>query len=122
MKRLLLIEDDADLAAMYSLGLRAQGFQVTHVATVTDAAREAAENIPELAIIDIGLPDGNGLDLLEAFRVKPGIPPLVAVVFTNFSDPELKATAGERGAAAYIVKAETTPARLAAILKELAPG
>jgi DNA-binding NarL/FixJ family response regulator len=106
---------------MYTMGLSGQGYEVTHVTTISDAARVAAENIPELAVIDIGLPDGSGLDLLSAFGLVPGIPPLVAIIFTNFSDPEMMSTASQRGASAYMVKAETTPARLVSVLKQLAP-
>jgi DNA-binding response OmpR family regulator len=118
----LLIEDDTALADMYCMGLRSHGFEVTHVATATDAVRQAAELIPELAVIDIGLPDGNGIDVLSALGRVPGIPPLVAVVFTNFDDPAMMASAIMRGAAAYLVKADTTPARLATVLGQLTPN
>jgi two-component system, OmpR family, KDP operon response regulator KdpE len=122
MPTVLLIEDDPALAAMYAAGLRSHGYKVTHVATATAAVREGAESSPELAVIDIGLPDGSGIDVLTSLARAPGIPPLVAVVFTNFDDPALMASAIMRGAAAYLIKADTTPARLATILGQLAPN
>lgn len=122
MPTVLLIEDDTALADMYAIGLRSYGYKVTHVATANDAVNKAAELVPELAVIDIGLPDGNGIDVLSALGRDPGIPPLVAVVFTNFDDPALMASAILRGASAYLVKADTTPARLASVLDQLAPN
>ena len=122
MPTVLLIEDDTALADMYAIGLRNYGYKVTHVATANDAVNKAAELVPELAVIDIGLPDGNGIDVLSALGRDPGIPPLVAVVFTNFDDPALMASAILRGASAYLVKADTTPARLASVLDQLAPN
>ena len=47
---------------------------VTHVATATDAVNKAAELGPEVAVIDIGLPDGNGIDVLSALGSGPGHP------------------------------------------------
>jgi DNA-binding response OmpR family regulator len=122
MPTVLLIEDDPVLADMYATGLRSHGYQVTHVATAKAAVREGAASSPELAVIDVGLPDGSGIDVLTSLARAPGIPPLVAVVFTNFDDPALMASAIMRGAAAYLVKADTTPSRLATILGRLSPN
>lgn len=120
MPTVLLIEDDPALADMYAVGLRRHGYRVTHVATAMEAVRHGAETNPELAVIDIGLPDGSGIDVLTSLARVPGIPPLVAVIFSNLDDPAVMASAITRGAAAYLVKADTTPASLAAILGELA--
>ncbi|MDD3650883.1 response regulator transcription factor [Immundisolibacter sp.] len=66
--RLLLVEDDAPLAAALTQALREQGFAVNHVRHGAQALHAALDDPPELVVLDLGLPDMDGLELLRRLR------------------------------------------------------
>lgn len=66
--RLLLVEDDAPLAAALTQALREQGFAVNHVSHGAQALRAAEDDPPDLVVLDLGLPDMDGLELLRRLR------------------------------------------------------
>ncbi len=63
--RILLVEDDPDLAAVVALGLRGAGYATDVAATSEQAAQHLAGTAYDVACLDLGLPDGDGLDLLR---------------------------------------------------------
>jgi two-component system catabolic regulation response regulator CreB len=66
--RILLLEDDPAIAATVAFALQREGFAVEHV-LLAGAARDAVSAAPPaLAILDVGLPDGSGLDLCRHWR------------------------------------------------------
>ncbi len=65
---ILIVEDDADLAEGLVRALRQEGLAVNHVATGAAAMHVVDTDTPELVILDIGLPDTDGLTLLGKFR------------------------------------------------------
>ena len=66
--RLLLVEDDASLAAGLSLALRNKGFAVNHVTRGDHALHAVATDPPDLIVLDLGLPDMEGLEVLRTLR------------------------------------------------------
>ena len=66
--RILLLEDDPAIAGTVAFALQREGFAVEHVLLVGAARAAAAQALPALAILDVGLPDGSGLDLCRAWR------------------------------------------------------
>ncbi|HEY9028105.1 MAG TPA: two-component system response regulator CreB [Burkholderiaceae bacterium] len=66
--RILLLEDDPAIAGTVAFALQREGFDVDHVLLVGAAREAAAQSRPALAILDVGLPDGSGLDLCRAWR------------------------------------------------------
>ena len=65
--RVLLLEDDPAIAGTVAFALQREGFVVEHVLLV-GAARASVAALPALAILDVGLPDGSGLDLCREWR------------------------------------------------------
>jgi DNA-binding response OmpR family regulator len=65
----LVVEDDAELRRLLARGLGEEGFTVVVAATATDAIRHAEARM-DLAVIDVGLPDGDGRDLCLALRAR----------------------------------------------------
>jgi len=61
----LVVEDDASIARQLVSGLRREGYLVTHVASGGEAL---AEELPDLVLLDLGLPDADGLDVGDANR------------------------------------------------------
>ncbi len=68
MTRLLVAEDDSDIAAMLARGLGAEGFTVRLVAGAAEALTAAKEDLPEAVLLDILLPDGSGFDICRRLR------------------------------------------------------
>ncbi|MGA0593680.1 response regulator transcription factor [Enterovirga sp. CN4-39] len=68
MTRLLVAEDDSDIAAMLARGLGAEGFTVRLVAGAAEALTAAKEDLPEAVLLDIMLPDGSGFDICRRLR------------------------------------------------------
>ena len=66
--RILLLEDDPAIAGTVAFALQREGFVVDHVLLVGAARASVATAAPALAILDVGLPDGSGLDLCREWR------------------------------------------------------
>jgi DNA-binding response OmpR family regulator len=99
---ILLVEDDKALAAGLSEALRKEGFAINHVASGKDALLAAKTEPPEIVILDLGLPDMDGLDVLKALRVDHvGLPVLLLTARDTLSD---KIAGLDSGADDYLAK------------------
>jgi DNA-binding response OmpR family regulator len=68
MKRILLVEDNADLAAGLQRNLDREGHRASIAATATAALETAMREVPDLVVLDLGLPDRDGYHVLEQLR------------------------------------------------------
>jgi two-component system phosphate regulon response regulator PhoB len=110
--KVLLVEDDPALAEMYRLQLARDGYQVTVAADGETALSMVAGAVPDLALLDIRLPAMNGLDVLEELRRDDRTRNLPVVILTSYDDGEFRERATRLEALDYLVKFQTTPARL----------
>ncbi len=104
--RILLLEDDPAIAGTVSFALQREGFAVEHVLLVGAARGSVAGSLPALAILDVGLPDGSGLDLCREWR-NAGAPALRALplLMLTARAEELDRVVGlELGADDYMTK------------------
>lgn len=101
---ILLLEDDPAIADTVAFALRREGFEVAHCAWLADA-REQLRNgpPPALLILDIGLPDGHGLDLCRELRAGP-LRHLPVIVLSARSDEMDRVLGLELGADDYLAK------------------
>ncbi len=100
--RLLLVEDDASLAAGLSLALRNKGFAVNHVTRGDHALHAVATDPPDLIVLDLGLPDMEGLQVLRSVRAGGGrLPILVLTARDTLGD---KVAGLDLGADDYLAK------------------
>jgi DNA-binding response OmpR family regulator len=100
--RILLVEDDSSLAGGVRTALRREGFTVNHVASGKAALEAIHVDPPELVILDLGLPDMDGLEVLRELQGL-GSPPLV-MVLTARNTTEDKVIGLDRGADDYLAK------------------
>ena len=100
--RLLVVEDEANIGSTLVERLGREGYSVVWAKSVREARNEIGLGPFDLALLDIGLPDGSGFDLAELIRTThPG----TALVFlTAFGDPESRVQGLELGAEDYVVK------------------
>jgi DNA-binding response OmpR family regulator len=110
---LLLVEDDPRIASFLVKGLGAKGFDTEWVETGSDALARTSRRSFDVVILDLGLPDIDGLEVLAAWR-KEGLA-LPVVVLTARSDPRDRTRAHHLGISAYLMK----PAPFADLLAAL---
>ena len=107
--RILVAEDDPTVRRFLADNLTADGFELHVAETIADAVRVLEYKHPDLAILDVGLPDGSGLDLLQRVRRSDAagsrMDPTVPVLMLTGHAGELDRIRGfERGADDYVVK------------------
>jgi DNA-binding response OmpR family regulator len=113
MTRLLLVEDEPSIAQPLGRALSSAGYDVVHVATGGDAEIAVFEQHPDVIVLDLCLPDIDGIELCRRIRADHELVPIV--VLTARRD-EMDAVAGlDAGADDYITK----PFRLAELLARI---
>jgi two-component system, OmpR family, catabolic regulation response regulator CreB len=119
-KRILLLEDEQAIADTLLYALQSEGFEVQHVRLASQALDEFRAQPPDLAILDVGVPDGNGFDVCRAIRKTSDMP----IVFLTARHEEIDRVLGlELGADDYVVKPfspREVCARVRAILRRSA--
>jgi len=111
-RRVLLVEDDRALLRVMEVNLAARGYRVD-LATTGESALTEAMHHPDLIILDLGLPDQDGVDVVASVRVFSDVPILVLL------DDIRAAEALRAGADDYLVKPfgiDTLVARVRAVL------
>ena len=74
---ILVVEDDREIGRFLIASLTAAGFRPSLAGTLADARRQMASQTPDLLILDLGLPDGDGADVIRDLRQRSDIPILV---------------------------------------------
>jgi len=117
--KVAIIEDDMAIVQMYRTKFENEGYEV---ATAPDGASglELIESFqPDIILLDLMMPNMNGLDMLGKLRSQPGGREAKVVVLTNMGDTETATRVYKLTADDYIVKAEMTPKQVAERIKAL---
>lgn len=100
----LVVEDTADIATLLSLRLAKSGYRPRVAATLAGAYAEFKKKIPEIVLLDLGLPDGNGQDFLISIRANPKTRELPVVILSAYASSDQIEESFIRGANSYISK------------------
>lgn len=100
--RILLVEDDYSLAAGLQSGLSREGFVVNHVASGRQALAAVRAEEPDMVVLDLGLPDMDGLAVLRQVRAQSKQLPVL--VLTARDGPDHKVEGLDSGADDYLAK------------------
>lgn len=104
MRKVLLVEDDLSLGETLTERLK-RDYDVTWAKTLTEAwTCFSASKDFELAILDVGLPDGSGFDLAQKMKQLKSVPPILFLFLTAQADAESRLRGFELGAEEYIPK------------------
>jgi two-component system KDP operon response regulator KdpE len=99
--RILVVEDDAQIRRFLRAGLEASGYELSEVDTGARALAEAASRTPDLVILDLGLPDMDGVEIVQRLREWSAVPILVLSARAREHD---KIAALDAGADDYLTK------------------
>ncbi len=114
--RILIVEDEANIRRFVGIALQDEGFQVFEADSVKRALIHAASRQPDLVIVDLGLPDGDGKQLISELRGWLAVPILV---LSARDREEEKVAALDAGADDYLTKPFGVPELLARIRAQL---
>ncbi len=99
--RILVVDDDDEIRRVVRLILQAEGYEVFDVPNAQRARIEAATRRPDLLVVDLGLPDGDGVDLVRELRQWSAAPVIVLSARVGEAD---KIAALDAGADDYLAK------------------
>jgi DNA-binding response OmpR family regulator len=119
-ERILVIDDDADVVQFVRLSLAREGYEVVTALDGAAGLRLALETPPDLVLLDILMPDIDGLELLSRLRVNPATTNVPVVLLTARADAHDRVRGLELGADDYITKPfdiEELVARVGAVLR-----
>ena len=120
--RILFVEDEQSISAPFSKALEREGFE-PHVAATAARALQLQEQLePDLILLDLHLPDGDGRDVCRTIRARSGVPIIILTARGTETD---RIVGLELGADDYVVKPFSGPeviARMRAVLRRVQPA
>lgn len=121
MANILLIEDDHLIADLYIRSLTKAGHNVKTIGNGEVALAEAKKIVYDVILLDLMLPDRDGVEILENLRGEDGsgLPLTKIIVTTNFDEPEEDRTRLEKLADGYLIKADVTPGNLVDLVNQV---
>lgn len=100
-QRILVVDDDPTIRRTLRINLRARGFEVEEVGSGTDALSSVADGAADVVVLDLGLPDLDGVEVLRRIRAISRIPVIVLSARQQSDD---KVEALDEGADDYVTK------------------
>ena len=99
--KIYVVEDESTIARFVADALEIEGYEVRIASTLREGMRAARTERPDLLIVDLGLPDGDGIDLIESTRVFSSAP---IIVLSARNGETAKIRALDAGADDYLIK------------------
>jgi DNA-binding response OmpR family regulator len=106
-KTILVVDDDEALRNLYEEAFSKEGFSVL-TAHNGKTAIEVSHQKPDLILLDVGLPDMNGVDILSFLKADEQTKEIPVIILTNFRDEPFVNEALKLGAKGYLLKMEYT--------------
>ena len=117
--KILLVEDDPDTRAGLAIRLESQGFDVVEALDGASAMGVAVREQPDLILLDLGLPAGDGFVLLQRFRSHGALSSVPVIVLSARDAATNRQKALDAGAVDYFQKPADGPALIEAIRKAI---
>jgi len=117
-KKILLVEDDENLAAVYVARFQAEGFDVRRVPNGEEALAAALEFRPDIILLDVMMPKVSGFDVLDILRNTPETANMRVVMLSALSQESDKKRAEELGVDDYLVKSQVVIADVVTRVKQ----
>ena len=105
----LLVEDDEDLASVLTASFQDAAVRIDHASSRQQAIRQCITRPPDLLILDLTLPDGDGFSLVEWLRQQPTLRTLPLVVYSGREISEIEMAKLRLGPTEFLTKAKVQP-------------
>jgi two-component system KDP operon response regulator KdpE len=103
-KKILIIDDDQDLRAALNIRLRANGYETSFAGDAMIAVAEARRFKPDLILLDLGLPGGDGFVVMQRLSAMPALAVIPVIVLSARDKDSNENQAAMAGAVAYLQK------------------
>ena len=118
MSKVLIVEDDAFLRKAYNNVLTKEGFDVVLAVDGQEGLDAIKNDTPDIVILDMLMPQLDGIEFLERVNLKENYPNLKVIVFSNMSIQEKIDRALELGATDYKTKAMFSPKEMVKLIRD----
>ncbi|MFI5270821.1 MAG: PleD family two-component system response regulator [Candidatus Saccharimonadales bacterium] len=109
MSKVLLIEDDPMIYRLYQKLFTLEGFEIEIAENGNVGLKKLSEVKPDILLMDIMMPEMNGLEMLSKLKGDPETRDIPVVVLTNIADMNVTQMALQKGAVLCIIKSQTEP-------------
>lgn len=123
-KMILFIEDDLPTIDVYKTALEQASFEVEPIILGQEAIRRVEEiekgeaKMPDLVLLDLILPDMNGIEILEKIRKQKKTKDLLVFILTNYTNRELEEKGLSLKSEKYLLKTDYAPSKLVELIKK----
>jgi CheY-like chemotaxis protein len=118
-QKILVVDDDKDIQRLLALRLGSAGYETAFASDGITAISAARQQAPDLIVLDLGLPAGDGFSVLERLQALPQLASIPVIVLTARESPEARARALEAGVERFVAKPFESEALLEAIAAAL---
>jgi two-component system KDP operon response regulator KdpE len=115
-RKILIVDDNADIRLGMQLRLKANQYETLFAADALSAVAEAHKHRPDLIVLDLGLPGGDGFTVMESLKETPFLAAIPVVVVSARDTPGNQNRAHAAGAKAYLQK-PVNDAELLAVIR-----
>ncbi len=120
-KKILIVEDHPDVRRVLTLGLRHLGYEIVEADTGSSGIAQTVSESPDLVLVDLSLPDVNGLEIARVIKQNPRTAEIPLVALSGHSEREIAPKVLEAGMAAYLMKPIQTEELVKVIEKATQP-
>lgn len=110
--KVLLIEDDHDINFIYKRQLDLSDMQTDAFFTGKEALEALGTNTYDIALVDIMLPDTNGIDIVKQMKQNTNLAGMTIIVLSNMGEESIVEEAKKIGADGYLIKSSMNPGQL----------
>ena len=119
MNKILLVEDDPFLIEIYTTKLKESGYVVDTAEDGDTALRKVKDELPDLMLLDIVLPNFNGWEILRKIKTDENTKELKVIILSNLGEKGEVEKGIKLGATKYLVKAHYTPSEVVSEVKKI---
>jgi DNA-binding response OmpR family regulator len=119
MLKVLLVEDEEILRDAYKTVLQAESFEVGIAHNGLDALEKCARERYDVILLDLMMPELDGVGFLQKANLKQTAPRTKVIVFSNLSSRQIITKTFELGADSYVLKSNLSPKELIAIINKV---
>lgn len=119
MIKVVIVDDSPTVLKIMSTSLFAQGFAVKTAVTGTEGLQVARDEMPDIIVLDIHLPDLNGLDVLQKLKGHPELKDVPVLLLTGQDDLSNAQKGIELGASGFLGKHATSPKVLGQKIRDI---